>query len=137
MPHGRIMKNEIIIGLGGLILLVLTYFAGVWRTESRHSQLDKRERMDAVYKSYMSFRHSGKTAGHDGLQKSGVATLVTDKEIRELADRIMAHGEADPLERQSGLLDSIDLKKYFDYAARERIKFLTVKVEDVIENSKA
>ena len=128
------MSNEIIIGLAGLILSVLTYFAGAWRTERRYKKLDKKERLDAVFNLYMGFRRSNYTAGLDGLQKAGVATLQSDSEIRELVDRIIAHGELNPLGKR-GELDNIDLKCFFDYAARERINFLRISIEEVIEKS--
>ena len=112
------MKNEITIGLGGLLLAALTYFAGVWRTEKRHDTIDKRDRMDAVFNRYMDYRKSKYTAGIHGLQISGVATLVSDKEIRELADRIVAHNEKDPLERHTELFNNINLKVFFDYSAK-------------------
>lgn len=85
----------------------------------------------------MEFRRTSRTAGHDGLLKAGVATLASNEEIIELADRIIAHGESDPLERQSGLLDNVVLKKLFEYAAETRINFLRTRLEEVIEQSEA
>lgn len=131
------MKNEILIGLGGLVLSILTYFAGVRRTENRYLDVDRKQRIDAVFKTYMEFRREIKTAGHDGLLKAGVATLESNEEILELAEKIIAHGELDPLERKSGLLDSVNLKKLFDYAAKNRINFLRTKLEEIIEKSEA
>jgi len=128
---------EILFGLAALVLPVLTYFAGVWRAERRHTGVDKQRRIDAVFNRYMEFRKTSKTAGHDGLLKAGVATLASNEEILELADRIIAHGEKDPLERQSGLLDDVDLKKLFDYAAKTRVKFLSTRLEEIIEHSGA
>ena len=129
------MNNEILIGIAGLVLSILTYFAGVWRAERRQARQDKEQRIDRVFIDYMDFRKQNKTAGHDGLLKSGVATLSSDAEIRELADRVMEYGENDPLERKSGLIDNVDLKILFKYAAKERIKFLRVQLADVIEQS--
>lgn len=131
------MNNEILIGIAGLVLSVLTYFAGVWRAERRQAKQDKGQRTDRVFNAYMDIRNRNKTAGHDGLLKSGVATLSSDAEIRELADRIMDYGEKDPLERKSGLIDNVDLKMLFKYAAKERINFLRVQLADVIEQSKS
>jgi hypothetical protein len=128
------MINEIFIGIAGLILLVLTYFAGVWRTERRYRKLDKKDRLDAVLNKYMDFRHTNYTSGLDGLQKAGIAILHTDSEIRELVDRIIAHGEKNPL-GSKGLLDSVDLKIFFDYAAKKGINFHMTRVEEIIKES--
>jgi hypothetical protein len=63
------MTNEILIGIGGLILGVLTYFAGVWRTEKRHATQDRDARIRLVFERYMGFRRTNYTGGYDGLQK--------------------------------------------------------------------
>jgi hypothetical protein len=63
------MENELIVGLGGLILAVLTYFAGVYRTERRYKRLEKTNRITNAVNRYMEFRKTNKTAGLDGLQK--------------------------------------------------------------------
>lgn len=131
------MSNELLIGIGGLVLSVLTYFAGVWRTEVRHRKEDKGERINRVLSSYLEFETRSKTSGLDGLQKAGVATLETDAEIREVGTLIRAHGKLNPLSLESGILDKVDLKKFFDYAAKERVNFFNVKVSDIIERSGA
>jgi len=84
---------------------------------------DRRQaRIQRVFDEYMDFRKNNKTAGFDGLQKAGVATLENDREIRDLADRIVKHGEWDPLTPRD-LLDGVDLKKLFDIAAKERVNW--------------
>ena len=55
------MRNELIIGLGGLLLSVLAYFAGVYRTEKRYKSQDKEKRLDKVLNRYMDFRKTNKT----------------------------------------------------------------------------
>lgn len=47
------MPNEILIGLGGLILSALTYFAGVYRTEKRLNKEEKRQRIEAVFNRHL------------------------------------------------------------------------------------
>jgi hypothetical protein len=50
------MTDEILIGFGGLPISVLTYFAGVWRTERRHSKEDREARVRRVFAKDMEFR---------------------------------------------------------------------------------
>lgn len=132
------MTTEVLITLGGLVLSVLTYFAGVWRTERRHKQDDREVRIQRVLQRYMEFRRTNYTAGLDGLQKSGVATLASNSEIAELAQRIEGHAEIHPLgSDHAAVFTGVDLHKFFQYAARERINFLQIPVQEVIAQSKA
>lgn len=131
------MKNELLIGIGGLVLAVLTYFAGVWRTKARHKKEDKGERINRVLDDYRKLVTNAKSSGLHGLVLSGVATLKTDSEIRELGKLISAHGLPDPLVAEQGILNEVNLKKLFDYAASRKINFLNVNVIDIIEKSKA
>ncbi len=131
------MTSQIIIGVGGLLLSVLTYFAGVRRTEKRYTSIDKSKRMDAVFDRYMGFRSTNKTGGYDGLQKAGVATLESDVEVRELIDRIIAHGESNPLGSSTELFENVDLKLLFGFAVKNRINFFKTGIEEVIEKSQA
>lgn len=119
------------------MLSVLTYFAGVYRTEARHRRDDKNHRINRVLDVYFGLQAQGKTAGLDGLLKAGVATLQTDAEIRELGELIRAHGSLNPLTVESGRLNAVNLKKFFDYAARERVNFFKVSVAEVVEKSGA
>ncbi len=128
------MTAEILIGLGGLVLSALTYFAGVHRTERRYKTDQRQTRIQRVFDKYMEFRKNSKTAGFDGLQKAGVATLESDQEIRDLADLIIKHHETDPLERQTGLLEGVDLKKLFDTATKERVNWFRTDLKKYIQD---
>ena len=106
--------------------------------QERHELEDRRARMDAVFEKYMYFRKRYFTEGPDGLQKAGVATLKSDAEIRELADRIIANNEPDPLRRNSGLFkQDMDFKLFYDYAAKERFDFSRGNLDEAIEKSGA
>ena len=130
------MSSEILIGLGGLVLAALTYFAGVRRTEKRLCKVEQNERIQKVFNRYMDFRRTNYTAGLDGLQKSGVAILKSDEEIRELINLILAHSEVNPLGNPNQFND-VNLKKLFDYVAKERVNFFSTKIEDIINKSNA
>lgn len=114
----------IIVGIGGLILAVLTYFAGVYRTEKQYKSQEKGKRIEDVVNRYMEFRRTNKTAGLDGLQKSGIATLNSDAEISEVADLIIKYGENDPLQRSALPMDKVDLKVFFTEAAKKRVNLV-------------
>ncbi len=129
------MTSEILIGAGGLIFSVLTYFVGVYRTEKRLSKDERNARIQRVFEKYFEFRRTNYTGGFDGLQKAGTATLKSDDEIRELIALIINHGEKNPLGGESHLFDHVDLKRFFDYAATKQINFFNTTVEEVIAKS--
>lgn len=130
------MTNELIIGIGGLLLSVLTYFAGVWRTEKRLAAEDRQTRVRRVFEKYMGLRGTNRTGGYDGLQKSGISTLRSNEEIQELINLIVAHGEIHPLgSDHEKVFNGVDLRKFFLYAAERQVNFLKTPVEDVIRDS--
>ena len=86
------MKNEIIIGIGGLILAALTYFAGVYRTDQRYRKQEKEKRIENVLNRYMEFAKTGQTAGLDGLQRAGIGTLNNDTETVSRFANIFMNG---------------------------------------------
>jgi hypothetical protein len=134
MPEN--MTNEVLIGIGGLILSVLTYFAGVWRTERRHMTEDRETRIRRVFERYMEFRRTNNTGGYDGLQKSGISTLASNEEITELTCLIVAHGEAHPLGSDHEVVfKNVDLLQFFKFAAAKRVNFVTTPIERVIKES--
>jgi hypothetical protein len=132
------MSNDFLIGFGGLVLSVLTYFAGVWRTERRHKTEDRDNRVQRVFAKYMDFRRTNRTGGYDGALKAGIATLKSNEEINEFCALVLAHGETHPLGPDyATVFKDVDLLKFFGYAAQNRVNFLTTPIEKVIEVSKA
>lgn len=125
------MTAQILIGIGGLLLSVLTYFAGVYRTERRHKKDDREARIIRVLDKYMDFRRSNYTSGLVGLQKAGIATLVNDDEIVQLKTMIVQHGEKNPFGRDEDVLLRVGLKKFFDYTANNNTNFFQTSVEEI------
>lgn len=125
------MDDKIIIGIGGLIISVLCYFAGVIRTNLKYEKQERDSRIKNVFDKYMEFRKTNQTGGYDGLLKAGVAILKDDREIREVYERIVKHGEKPPLE--IGKFNNIDLKAFFDFVIKNRISFLKTPVEKILE----
>lgn len=131
------MSDTVLIGLAGLVLSVLTYFAGVWRTNLRHAKEDRTGRIRRVVDTYMAFRRSNETSGFDGLQRAGVATLGSNAEIDEVIGQIMAHGEKHPFGRYEPLFRGVDLLRFFRYTAEHRIDFHRREPQDLIRESGA
>ncbi len=84
-------RDGLIIGFGGLVLLILTYFAGVLRTERRYARSDSEGRITKVLDVYLAAARVGRINGFPGLLQAGVTTLKNDAEIRELLNRIAQH----------------------------------------------
>jgi hypothetical protein len=132
------VTDELLIALGGLVLSVLTYFAGVWRTERRHQKDDRAKRVERVFAKYMEFRRGNYTAGCDGALKAGIATLESNAEIAEFSKLVVGHGEIHPLGLDhSTAFENVHLLRFFRYAAENRVNFLSTPVEKVIEASNA
>ena len=113
-------RNELLIGLGGIFLSGLTYFAGVWRTKRQQASEDSNTRITRVLDKYINASQAGKGKAFYGLIHAGVGTLNSDAEIRELFDRIVKHGQQwDP--RSS--LESVDTHRFFQIAIRQNTNF--------------
>lgn len=131
------MSYELLIGFGGLILSVLTYFAGVLRTQARYRAEDSDGRINRVLSSYLDLLSIARTSGLDGLIKAGVSTLETDAEIRTVGKLIQAHVRSDPLNCEPEILRNVDLKKFFDYATKTKVNFFDAKLSEIIEKSES
>lgn len=104
------MDNGLIVGLGGVIIAVLSYFAGVARTEQRHKSDDRNSRITGVVDKYVALAQAGRTNGFHGLLNAGVGNLKNDEEIRDALDGIRNHGQNwDPRAKLQG----IDTYKFF------------------------
>lgn len=113
-------KDGLIIGFGGLLLSVLTYFAGVIRTERRYARSDREARIAKVLDAYLVAARTGRINGFPGLVQAGIATLENDAEIRSLMERIVQHGQKwDP----RPVLQGLDAHEYFKYAIENHYNF--------------
>src|SRR5207245_1026954 len=112
---------QILIGLAGLILSALTYFAGVQRTQKRYKEDIRAKRIDTVTASYLKLSQGFKRTdtGLSALIKSGIWTLNDEAEIREVCQKIMDHGEESPFGGFHARIMKLNLWEYFK-VAKER-----------------
>ena len=113
------MKNEILIGLGGLVLSVLTYFAGVIRTKKQFAKDDRGNRIDRVVEHYVRLSQAHQNNGLHGLIQAGIGNLKSDKEIRETCTRIIKHGEHSPCAALKSDYDRINLYLFFQELSKK------------------
>ena len=113
-------RDGLIIGFGGLLLLALTYFAGVLRTERRHSRSDSEARIVKVLDAYIAASRVGRINGFPGLVQAGIATLENDAEIRSLMERIVQYDQRwDP----RPVLQGVDAHEFFKKAVESQYDF--------------
>ena len=114
--------EQLLIGLGGLILSGLIYFAGVirgkrYREEDSRQRLreERRRRIEKVRDTYLDLSLSLRDSGPSALVKAGVKSLHDSGEIREVVGWIEQSAGNNPLggELCDALRDE-DLKAFFD-----------------------
>ena len=110
---------EIALTIGGLILSLLTYFAGVrrgmkYREEDRvvAAEHDADHRIDRVVQRYALLVRTNRTEALHGLLVAGVKNLRSSDEIRLVRERAIAQTGHDPLRQY--LLDGVNLKAFVD-----------------------
>ena len=110
---------EIGLAIGGLVLAVLAYFAGVrrgkrYREEDRAvaAEHDADHRIDRVVQRYSLLARTSQTGALHGLLVAGVKNLRSAEEVRLARERAAAQTGIDPLRLYS--LDGVNLKEFVD-----------------------
>lgn len=110
---------EIALAVGGLILSVLTYFAGVrhgkrYRDEDRAAAAEHEadHRIDRVVQRYALLVRTTQSGALHGLLVAGVKNLRSSSEMRLARERATAQTGIDPLRQFS--LDGVNLKEFVD-----------------------
>lgn len=129
--------TEIILAIAALTLPGLTFLAGVWLTQRRFQRRDSEERLARTLDTYLANARSLTTLGMHGLIKAGVGTLHNDREIRELIQRIVQHGETHPLGKNEEELQNVDLQGFFATARELGHDFISKgDCQEIIANMK-
>ena len=110
---------EIALAVGGLLLSVVTYFAGVrrgkrYRDEDRAAAAEHEadHRIDRVVQRYTLLVRTSQTGALHGLLVAGVKNLRSSGEVRLARARATAQTGIDPLHHYS--LDGVDLKEFVE-----------------------
>ena len=110
---------EITLTVGGLILAVLAYLAGVrhgkrYRAEDRAAAAEHEadHRIDRVVQRYALLVRTSQTGALHGLLVAGVKNLRSTEEVRLARERATAHTGIDPLRPYS--VDGVNLKEFVD-----------------------
>ena len=110
---------EIALTIGGLLLSLLTHWAGVKRGKRyREEDLaaaaahDADHRIDRVVQRYALLVRTNQTGALHGLLVAGVKNLRSSDEIRLARERVSAQTGNDPLRQYS--LVGVDLKDFVD-----------------------
>jgi hypothetical protein len=111
------MNNEIIIGIGGLILSALTYFAGVYRTERCYERERREKRIDDFVNTFFS-QYKGAGVVIEILIPSGINNLHTDEEIKSALENLRNRLGFHPLRNWNGEIEAIGYKKFLNYIVR-------------------
>ena len=110
---------EIALTIGGLLLSLLTYWAGVKRGKryreedlAAAAEHDADHRIDRVVQRYALLVRTNQTGALHGLLVAGVKNLRSSDEIRLARERVTAQTGNDPLRQYS--LVGVDLKDFVD-----------------------
>lgn len=110
---------EIALAIGGLILSVLTYFAGVRRGRrlrdedlAAAAEHDADHRIDRIVQRYALMVRTDQTGALHGLLVAGVKSLRSSDEVRLARERATAQTGIDPLRQYA--LDGVNLKDFVD-----------------------
>ena len=107
------------MAIGGLLLSVVTYFAGVrhgkrYRDEDRAAAAEHEadHRIDRVVQRYALLVRTSQHGALHGLLVAGVKNLRSSGEVRLARERATAQTGIDPLRQYS--LDGVNLKEFVD-----------------------
>src|SRR5262245_14469456 len=110
---------EIALAIGGLLLSLVTYFAGVRRGKryreedlTAAAEHDADHRIDRVVQRYALLVRTSQTGALHGLLVAGVKTLRSAEEVQLARERATAQTGIDPLRPYS--LDHVNLKEFVD-----------------------
>jgi len=130
------MNADILIALLAVVIPVLTYFAGVYRTEKRLNTKDSKDRIEVAVNRYLELWRSGKDTGWSAALKSGFGNLANDTEIRQAAKIIEGHGVTSPIATDQNI-ESVNLKVLFQYVAENKLGFSNTPLDVLIRQANA
>jgi hypothetical protein len=142
------MSLELIIGIiGGIIVPVLTYYAGIRqgqrqererREHDTRLELQRRERelVSKVTDEYVQMVRKNFDSGPHALGSLGLDHLGSDRAIRDAIHEMYVRSGQDPWSRHGNHVEDVDLVQFFRYVRENRINFFEVPVEQVARRVK-
>jgi hypothetical protein len=127
------MSAEIIIGIGGIVLSVLTYFAGVIRTEKRYKSQAREKRIDEFVNVFFS-RYKGAGVVIELLSSSGIHNFQNDDEIMTALNALRNRLGFHPLRNWKDEIETIGYKKFFDFVLENKIQLDTKTIDRAIQD---
>lgn len=136
------VDDTLLVGIGGIILAALTYFAGKrgQRRQDRASRKhdldmegDRRlhERSTHFVNQYVDLVRSSKDAGLSAMRKLGLQLLETDPRIRTAIAEMEGRTGRDPWQGSKQFVENCDLVVFFQYCHDHNVKFHHTSVEEV------
>ena len=103
-----------------------------WRDEHRkvepHADVAQSQRFkalaDTMVEEYLALARSHSDAGPSALATLGLHALKSDALIREAIQEMEARSGSDPWSGQSGVIEDVDLVKFFELVHQMRFNFL-------------
>ena len=137
------MDYTLLVAAGGVILSVLTYFAGQERADRRHDrdraeepERERREQRRAMAtKMVDEFVNTVRRHYADGpyaLKPLGLEALGSDERIREAIAEMKIRSASDPWSGQGHHVQDIDLVAFFRMVREQRVNFAKTTVEEVV-----
>lgn len=153
------MDDSTVIGLAGLVLAGLTYFAGVYHGKGRSSEQQaharelqekdhalqrdlaaatrRAESIDRVVASFVQLIRNNQSGGIYAVADSGIATLGSHVDACEALRRMQLEVGHDPVKGQRAELEGKDLVRFFRYVKEKGLNLSQVSVEQILQKMRA
>ena len=138
------MDLELVIGIAGLVLAVLTYFAGVQRGKiqeqerrehDRAAEEDRRlyELRSKLVDEFVDMRRRNLDSGPPALVRLGLDKLGSDEQIRIAIQEMEARTKGSPWGRYAPQVADVNLLAFFRHCSQNGLDFRrTGTIEDVV-----
>jgi hypothetical protein len=122
---------EVAIGIAGIIVGVLTYFAGVRHGRRTADESYQQGQQDKLVDEYVRMARSNYASGVYSLAMLGMEILGTDAAIRNAIQQMQVRTASDPWSGKAAVVANVDLVRFFRYVREQKVNFAQRSVEDV------
>ena len=153
------MDDATLVGIAGVVIAALAYFAGVQRGKRQSAEVAAHARelqeqdhalqrelaahqrrgqgIDRVVASYVRIVRNHLSSGIYAVADSGIATLETNEDAIEALRRMRLEEGNDPLKGQREKLERVNLLTFFRFVRENGINFSQTSVDQVLQRMKA